>query len=152
MKHIKEITLILNQYENSYERLKPGFEAPVYNCWGRRNRSVLIRIPHFKNEQSARIELRSSDPACNPYLAFLATLAAGMEGIKEKAELPFEFNKNIFELSEKERCCRNIEALPSNLTEALEHFKHSWLMEKTLGKHIFNKLIEIKSRKEILNV
>ncbi len=119
--HIKEICLVTNQWVNSYKRLVPGYEAPVYISWGRRNRSSLVRVPMYQlgRESATRIELRSPDPACNPYLAFAAMLAAGYQGIKKGYPLPEPIEENIFEMDQKQLRRRKIETLPGSLMEAL---------------------------------
>jgi glutamine synthetase len=144
--HIKEITLILNQWVNSYKRLVVGYEAPVYISWGTRNRSSLIRVPVFKSgfEKATRIELRSADPACNPYLAFALMLAAGLAGIDNGYPLPDPIEKNIFEMSLEERQSLNIESLPDSLENAIRATAKSELVRETLGEHIFGALIANK--------
>ena len=144
--HIKEITLVLNQWVNSYKRLVPGYEAPVYISWARRNRSALIRIPMYKpgKEKATRIELRSPDPACNPYLAFACMLRAGLEGIKKGYPLPEPIEKDIFRMSEEERKSLGIDSLPGDLGEAISYAEKSDLLKNTLGEHIFNELIKNK--------
>lgn len=144
--HIKEITLVLNQWVNSYKRLVPGYEAPVYISWARRNRSALIRIPMYKpgKEKATRIELRSPDPACNPYLAFACMLRAGLEGIKKGYSLPEPIEKDIFHMTEEERKSLGIDSLPGDLGEAISYAEKSDLLKNTLGEHIFNELIKNK--------
>ncbi len=144
--HIKEITLVLNQWVNSYKRLVPGYEAPVYISWARRNRSALIRIPMYKpgKEKATRIELRSPDPACNPYLAFACMLRAGLEGIKKGYSLPEPIEKDIFHMTEEERKSLGIDSLPRSLGEAISYAEKSDLLKDTLGEHIFNELIKNK--------
>jgi glutamine synthetase len=144
--HIKEITLILNQWVNSYKRLVVGYEAPVYVSWGRRNRSSLIRVPMLKagHEKSTRIELRSPDPGCNPYLAFSVMLAAGLAGIEGGYELPDPVEQNIFTMTETDRNSLNIESLPDSLENAIKATENSELVRNTLGDHIFGKLIANK--------
>lgn len=146
LKHIKEITVILNQWVNSYKRLVPGYEAPVYICWGQKNRSALVRVPKYRigKENSTRIELRSPDPSCNPYLAFSVMLAAGMKGIEENLELELPMEENIYEMTPFERRNQNINVLPGDLYEAIQEFQKSKLMKETLGTHIFTKFIENK--------
>jgi glutamine synthetase len=146
LKHSKEIVAVTNQWVNSYKRLVPGYEAPVYISWARRNRSTLVRVPMYKpgKENSTRIEFRCPDPACNPYLAFSVMLAAGLEGIKNKYEMPDPVEENIFEMDEDRREEAGIETLPNNLWEAVSYMQDSELMKKTLGEHIFNKFIENK--------
>ena len=146
LKHIREMTAILNQWVNSYKRLVPGYEAPVYISWGQKNRSALVRVPRHRpgHDKSARIELRSADPVCNPYLAFSAMLAAGMMGVKGNYPLPDPVEENIFEMSPIDRERHKIEILPGNLSEAIHKLKNSELMRKTLGEHVFTKFIENK--------
>jgi glutamine synthetase len=141
--HIREMTVILNQWVNSYKRLVPGFEAPVYISWGQKNRSALVRVPRYRigKEKSTRIELRSPDPACNPYLVFSAMLAAGMKGVKEKYPLPPPVEENIYEMTPLDRRDKKIETLPGDLWEALLELEKSQLMRETLGDHVFNKFI-----------
>jgi glutamine synthetase len=147
--HAREMTSVLAQWVNSYKRLVPGYEAPVYVAWSQRNRSALIRIPLYKPgaEQATRAEIRCPDPACNPYLAFAALLHAGLEGIERGYELPDEMTTNLYRLSPEERVERGIVALPGSLGEAIEELAGSELLKKALGDHIFPRLIEIK-RKE----
>ncbi|HCO02256.1 MAG TPA: glutamine synthetase [Actinobacteria bacterium] len=146
LKHAREITLVTNQWVNSYKRLVPGYEAPVYICWARRNRSALVRVPMYKpgKEGSTRIEFRSPDPACNPYLAFACMLAAGLEGIEHEYELPPEASNNIYEMSEDERRAAGIESLPEDLYEAIRVAEGSDLLRETLGDHVFEYLIRNK--------
>lgn len=146
LKHIKEITLVLNQWVNSYKRLVPGYEAPVYICWARRNRSALIRIPMYKpgKEKATRIELRSPDPACNPYLAFSCMLHAGLKGIEKGYKLPEPTEVDVYHLSAEERQKMGIEELPGSLIEAIEIAEKSELLKEALGEHIFNELITSK--------
>jgi glutamine synthetase len=146
LRHIKEITLVLNQWVNSYKRLVAGYEAPVYISWGTRNRSSLVRVPVFKTgrEKSTRIELRSPDPGCNPYLAFAVMLAAGLTGIENKYPLPVPTEDNIFTMSDEQRIKKNIDLLPDSLENAIRAMENSELVRQTLGDHIFNKLIANK--------
>lgn len=141
--HIKEIALVLNQWVNSYKRLVPGYEAPVYICWARRNRSSLVRVPLYKpgKEKATRIELRSPDPACNPYLAFACMLNAGLKGIEEGYELPDPVEIDVYHLPEEERKKKGIDQLPGSLIEAIEYAEESELLKETLGEHVFNELI-----------
>lgn len=144
LKHIREITLVTNQWVNSYKRLVPGYEAPVYVSWGRRNRSSLVRVPMYRvgKERATRVELRSPDPASNPYLAFACILAAGLKGIEEKYELEKPTERNIFGLSDEDR--GNFITLPGSLDEAVREAEKSELLRETLGDHVFYKLIENK--------
>lgn len=146
LRHIREITLVLNQWVNSYKRLTPGYEAPVYVSWGQRNRSALVRVPRYRvgREKSARIELRSPDPTCNPYLAFSAMLAAGLRGVRANYDLPAPIEENIYEMTGGQRSDRRIEVLPGSLAEALALAEQSELLRETLGHHIFEKLMENK--------
>jgi glutamine synthetase len=138
LRHAPEITAVTNQTVNSYKRLIPGFEAPVYLSWARNNRSALIRVPIAKNKPaSTRIEYRAPDPACNPYLAFSVILAAGLEGITQGYELPPEANANIFELTDEERAAEGLEQLPQSLNDALHMMERSELVAEALGEHIF---------------
>jgi len=145
-KHIQEITLVLSQWVNSYKRLVPGYEAPVYVSWGTRNRSALVRIPEYKpgKEKATRIEVRSPDPACNPYLAFALMLASGLKGVEEKSELLPSVEKDIFHMSEQEREKLHIGCLPGTLEEAISLFEKSKLAKDILGDHIFESLIANK--------
>ncbi len=145
-RHVKEMCLILSQWVNSYKRLVPGYEAPAYICWGTRNRSALIRVPEYKpgKEKATRIELRSPDPACNPYLTFAVMLAAGLKGLEEKIEPPPPVEVDIFRLSEEERRQLSIDCLPGSLEEAVREFETSKLVSETLGEHIFHSLIANK--------
>ncbi|MCK4224484.1 MAG: glutamine synthetase [candidate division Zixibacteria bacterium] len=145
-RYVKEICLVLSQWVNSYKRLVPGYEAPAYICWGTRNRSALVRIPEYKpgKEKTTRIEIRSPDPACNPYLVFAVVLAAGLKGIEEKIEPPSPVEMDIFGLSDKERAELNIDCLPGSLEEAIREFEKSQLAKETLGEHIFHSLIANK--------
>jgi glutamine synthetase len=146
LKHIREITLVLNQWVNSYKRLVPGYEAPVYICWARRNRSALIRVPMYKpgKEKATRIELRSPDPACNPYLAFACMLHAGLKGIESRYPLSEPTEVDVYHLSPEERQKLGIEELPGSLIEAIEIAEKSNLLKEALGEHVFNELITSK--------
>ncbi|MCX7635129.1 MAG: glutamine synthetase family protein [Syntrophales bacterium] len=146
MAHAPEITAICNQWVNSYKRLVPGYEAPVYVSWARRNRSAMIRVPMYKpgKEKATRIEFRSPDPACNPYLAFAVMLAAGMKGVEEGYELPPPVEEDIYEMNEKAREKAGIVSLPGSLNQAITLCEKSTLVRETLGDHIFEKFIENK--------
>ena len=146
MRHAGEITLITNQWVNSYKRLVPGYEAPVYITWARRNRSDMIRIPEYKpgKEVATRIEYRVADPACNPYLAFAAMLAAGLAGIEHEYPLPEPTEENVFEMSEEDRRERGIEVVPGTLHEAIQAAEESELLRTCLGDHVFESLIKNK--------
>ncbi|MFP3927419.1 MAG: type I glutamate--ammonia ligase [Desulfobacteraceae bacterium] len=146
LRHAPEITAVTNQWVNSYKRLVPGYEAPVYVSWARRNRSTMIRVPMYKpgKEKATRMEFRSPDPACNPYLAFAVMLGAGLEGIEKKYELPPPIEEDIFEMNPAERKTHGITDLPGNLYAAILEAERSDLVKKVLGEHIFNKFIENK--------
>jgi glutamine synthetase len=139
LRHSAEITAITNQTVNSYKRLVPGFEAPVHISWARNNRSGLVRVPVAKrgNPSATRIEFRSPDPACNPYLAFAVMLAAGMRGITEGYELPPEADSNLFEMSDAELSKLGIDVVPQSLSDALRVMEQSSLVHEALGEHIF---------------
>ena len=141
--HAKEITLVASQWVNSYKRLVPGFEAPVYLSWARRNRSDLIRVPEYKRgkENATRIEYRGADPACNPYLVFATMLAAGLEGVEKGYEAPDPVEENVFEMTEQERKERGIDHLPGSLWEAIEYAEGSDLLRRCLGDHLFESLL-----------
>lgn len=143
LRHAREITVVANQWVNSYKRLVPGFEAPVYVSWAQRNRSTLVRVPQYRpgNELSTRIEFRSPDPSCNPYLAFAAMLAAGLRGIEEGYELRPAVEANIYSMTESEREAAGIEMLPGSLGEAVAVARESDLLRDTLGDESFEKLL-----------
>jgi glutamine synthetase len=149
LRHAREISAVFAQWVNSYKRLVPGYEAPVYVAWSRRNRSALIRIPLYKpgNEQATRAEIRCPDPACNPYLTFAALLHAGLEGIEKGYELPDPMETNLYHLTAEQRKERGITSLPETLGEAIDELSESELAKKALGPHIFDRYIELK-RKE----
>jgi glutamine synthetase len=151
LKHAPEITLVTNQWVNSYKRLIPGYEAPVYVSWALRNRSDLIRVPSHKpgREESTRIEYRSPDPGCNPYLAFAAMLSAGLDGIERGYELPMPVERNVYEMTDEERASVGINTLPENLHEATLLAEKSELLRETLGEEVLAKLI--KNKKEEWN-
>ena len=146
LKHAKEICAITNQWVNSYKRLVPGYEAPVYISWARRNRSTMIRVPMYKpgKENATRVELRSPDPGCNPYLAFAVMLAAGLEGVERNYELPPPVEEDVFGLTSQRQKEMGIDHLPGNLYAAIMEVEKSELVRNTLGDHIFNKFIENK--------
>lgn len=143
MKHINAITAIANPLVNSYKRLIPGYEAPVYIAWSAKNRSPLVRIPASRGE-GTRIELRSPDPSCNPYLTLALCLAAGMEGIKNKIEPPQSVDKNIFDMTQEEKVKENIRELPENLMEAIRALEEDEFIKGVLGTHISQKYVESK--------
>lgn len=142
----KEIQILLNQWVNSYKRLVPGYEAPVYMAWGIKNRSAYIRVPEYRagKEDSTRIELRSPDPSCNIYLALSAIFSAGVKGIEEEFELIPPQERDIYHMDEEEMREAKIQILSSNLKEALELFRKSILSKEILGEHLWTKIIENK--------
>jgi glutamine synthetase len=146
LRHAREISAVFAQWVNSYKRLVPGYEAPVYVAWSRRNRSALIRIPLYKpgNEQATRAEIRCPDPACNPYLTFAALLHAGLEGIEHGYELPEPMEQNLYKLSAEDRKARGIVALPETLGEAIDELAGSELARKALGDHVFDAYVKLK--------
>ena len=148
LKHAPEITAVCNQWINSYKRLVPGYEAPVYLSWARRNRSDLIRVPEYRpgREKATRIEFRSPDPACNPYLCFSVMLAAGLDGIEKKLTPPDPIEENVYEMTNEERVNRGITTLPASLLEAVQLTEKSELVKKALGDHVFNSFIENKKK------
>jgi glutamine synthetase len=149
LRHAREISAVFAQWVNSYKRLVPGYEAPVYVAWSRRNRSALIRIPLYKpgHEQATRAEIRCPDPACNPYLTFAALLHAGLEGIEQGYELPEPMETNLYHLTPEQRRERGIVSLPETLGEAVDELAGSALARQALGPHIFDRYVELK-RKE----
>ena len=149
LRHARELSAVFAQWVNSYKRLVPGFEAPVYVAWSQRNRSALIRIPLYKpgSEQATRAEIRCPDPACNPYLTFAALLHAGLEGIEQGYELPDPMETNLYHLTPEQRRERGIVSLPETLGEAIDELSRSELMRRALGPHIFDRYVELK-RKE----
>lgn len=145
LKHSRSFTAITNPAINSYKRLVPGYEAPCYIAWSGRNRSPLIRIP-AKRGSSTRVELRSPDPSCNPYLALAVQLKAGLDGIKNRLNPPSPVDLNIYEMSSKERSSRGIQSLPGNLLEALEALSQDSVIQEALGQHIYNRFVEAKMK------
>lgn len=148
LKHAREMSSIFAQWVNSYKRLVPGYEAPVYIAWSESNRSALIRVPlyHPGKEQATRAELRCPDPACNPYLTFATILHAGLEGIEKKYLLDKPMNKNLYHLSDEERKKMGIESLPSSLGEAVGITEQSKLVKKALGEHVFTRFVKLKKK------
>jgi glutamine synthetase len=146
MRHAREIVGVTNQWVNSYKRLVPGYEAPVYISWARRNRSAMIRIPMYKpgKEVATRIEFRSPDPACNPYLAFAVMLMAGLKGIDENYPLPEPIEEDIYEMDEAARNRAGIISLPGSLFEAIQELEKSEVVKETLGDHIYHQFIANK--------
>ncbi len=144
LSHASEMTLVLNQWVNSYKRLVPGFEAPVYVCWARRNRSALLRVPGAGKGTDVRVEVRSPDPACNPYLAFASLLGAGLRGIADNAELPEEATEDIHAMTDAERRAHGITSLPQDLAEAVSALEGSALLREVLGDYVFDFVIRNK--------
>jgi len=146
LRHAPEITAVTNQWVNSYKRLVPGYEAPVYVSWARRNRADLIRVPEYMpgKEKATRIEFRSPDPACNPYFAFSVMLAAGLEGIEREYEVPEAVEQNVYTMTDEERAEQGIGTLPASLLEAVQLTQESELVRKALGQHVFDAFIKNK--------
>jgi glutamine synthetase len=146
LRHARELAPVFAQWVNSYKRLVPGFEAPVYVAWSQRNRSALIRIPLYKpgSEQATRAEIRCPDPACNPYLTFATLLHAGLEGVEQGYELEPPMERNLYHLSAEERRAQGIVSLPETLGEAIDELAASDLMRRALGEHIFDAYVKLK--------
>src|SRR5918996_1564054 len=146
LRHAREISIIFAQFVNSYKRLVPGYEAPVYIAWSRRNRSALVRVPlyHPGKEKATRAELRCPDPWANIYLCFAALLHAGLGGIEKGYELPEPMERNLYHLSHEEREKLGIQSLPADLGEAIQEAENSELLYKCLGEHVFTRLLELK--------
>lgn len=143
LKHSPAFCAITNPLVNSYKRLVPGFEAPTHVAWSERNRSPLIRVPDRRGI-STRAELRMPDPSCNPYLAFAVMLAAGLDGVEQKLDPGSPVNKNIYQMSQRERARLKIKSLPANLSDAIDLMEKSKLIRETLGDHIFHNYIRAK--------
>jgi len=148
LKHIREMSAILSPTINSYKRLTPGFEAPVYICWARKNRSALIRVPliHKDKPRAARLELRCPDPSANPYLAFAAMLKAGLSGIKEKQVIGKATEEDVYEFNDAKLKKYYIHQLPASLNEALEEMKNSKLMKSLMGEYTFERYLQTKKQ------
>ncbi|MCX5686166.1 MAG: glutamine synthetase family protein [Candidatus Omnitrophica bacterium] len=148
LKHAKEICAIFAQTTNSYKRLVPGYEAPVYVAWSRRNRSALVRVPLYYpgKEKATRCEFRACDPACNPYLTFAAMLHAGLEGVEKGYKVPKPMDTNLYHLTDTERKQKGIETLPGSLGHAISIAEDSALVKKILGDHIFPRFVELKKK------
>jgi len=144
LKYAKEITSITNQWVNSYKRLVPGYEAPVYVSWGRQNRSALVRVPSFKNESSCRVEYRTPDPAANPYLAISVMLGAGLKGIEDKLNLGEPTEEDIYTMSEERKKKLKIEVLPDSLYTAIEETEKNKMVKDLFGEDFFIKYIRNK--------
>jgi glutamine synthetase len=141
--HARGFTAITNPTVNSYKRLVPGYEAPIYIAWSPKNRSPLVRVPASKG-QSTRIEVRNPDPSCNPYLAFACMLKAGLDGIRQQLPLPEPVNRNIYVMNEAERIKSGILSLPASLKEALDELAHDHVMRAALGEHAYSYFLEAK--------
>ncbi|MEA3293597.1 MAG: glutamine synthetase family protein [Euryarchaeota archaeon] len=148
LRHSREICSVFAQSVNSYKRLVPGFEAPVYIAWARRNRSALIRVPMYQpgKELATRMEYRAADPICNPYLTFSVMLAAGLEGVEKGYELPDPLERNIYQMSEAERKNTGVDSLPANLGEAIAETQKSDVVRRALGDHVFERFIALKKQ------
>ncbi len=148
LRHAPEFCSVIAQWVNSYKRLVPGYEAPVYVAWARRNRSALVRVPMYKpgKEAATRCELRCPDPSCNPYLAFAVMLAAGLKGVQEGYQLPDPVEEDIFEMDAKALADHNITSLPATLGDAIKLSQESELLRECLGDHVFESFIENKIR------
>ncbi|MFA6142733.1 MAG: glutamine synthetase family protein [Candidatus Omnitrophota bacterium] len=148
LKHSREICAIFAQTTNSYKRLVPGYEAPVYIAWSRRNRSALVRVPLYYpgKEKATRCEFRACDPACNPYLTFAAMLHAGLDGIEKGYKVPKPMDTNLYHLTDAERKAKGIETLPDSLGQAISIAENSALVKKVLGEHIFPRFVELKKK------
>jgi len=146
MHHAKEVTGVCAQWVNSYKRLVPGYEAPVYITWAHRNRSNMVRVPMYKpgKEMATRIEFRAPDPACNPYLAFAVLINAGLAGIENNYPVPDPIDGDVYSMSARERDRLGIKSLPGSLNEAIEVMESSDLVRQALGDHIFEKFIQNK--------
>jgi glutamine synthetase len=146
LRHARELAALFAPSVNSYKRLVPGYEAPVYIAWSRRNRSALVRVPvyHPGKEKATRAELRCPDPSCNPYLTFAALLHAGLEGIESGYELPEPVERNLYDLTEEDRQSMGVDHLPETLGEAIEEMAGSEVVEKALGSHVFPRYIDLK--------
>jgi glutamine synthetase len=145
LKHARAFCVVTNPLVNSYKRLVPGYEAPVNVAWSHRNRSPMVRVP-ARREKGTRLELRMPDPAANPYLALAVQLAAGLDGIRNRIEPPEPVDKNIFELTVRERRRYKIQELPRDLGEAVTEFRKSGLMREVLGEHVFDHLLAAKEQ------
>jgi glutamine synthetase len=146
LRHARELAALFAPSVNSYKRLVPGYEAPVYIAWSRRNRSALVRVPvyHPGKERATRAEIRCPDPSCNPYLTFAALLQAGLEGIERGYELPDPIERNLYDLSEDERQAMGVDHLPETLGEAIEELAGSAVVERALGPHVFPRYVDLK--------
>lgn len=145
LKHVKSFTAVTNPLVNSYKRLVPGYEAPVYLAWSLANRSALIRVP-AKRGNATRVELRSPDPSCNPYLALAVILGAILDGVENKIEPPLQVEENIYQMTRKERKRAKIDSLPASLDEALDLLDNNEIIKNALGDHIYNEFTATKEK------
>jgi glutamine synthetase len=147
LKHAKALSAIVAPTVNSYKRLVPGYEAPVYICWGQINRSALIRIPRYSNgrDDGARLELRCPDPSCNPYLAYAAMLKTGLEGIRQNLTPPPPVEENVYEFGDEQLYEKHIESLPGSLFEALRELERDEVLRDTLGEHLYEAFMRAKT-------
>ena len=143
LEHCPAITAIANPLVNSYKRLVPGYEAPVYIAWSAHNRSSLIRVP-VSREQGTRMELRSPDPSCNPYLTLAVVIRAGLDGIKRKTQPPASIDRNIYDMTPEQRKALGIPSLPASLAEAVDALTQDELVAETLGDHIYSHFVKAK--------
>jgi len=146
LEHVREMSSVVAPTVNSYKRLVPGYEAPVYICWGQRNRSALVRVPRYSpgRENAVRCEVRCPDPSANPYLAFAAMLQAGLDGIKRKLKPPAPVEEDVYEFDDAKLQAKYIKTLPASLGEAIVELKNSEFMKKVLGKHVYEKYLAAK--------
>jgi glutamine synthetase len=146
--HARAMSAVLSPTVNSYKRLVPGYEAPVYISWARNNRSALVRVPRInpKAIKATRVELRCPDPACNPYLAFAVMLACGLDGVRRELAPPEPVEENLYDMGSEERANRNIPSLPASLGEALEALKGDGVIREALGNHVFERFIDAKTQ------
>jgi len=144
--HAKALAAIVAPTVNSYKRLVPGYEAPVYISWAHKNRSALIRVPEYfpGSEKAIRAEFRCPDPSCNPYLAFACMCAAGLDGIEEEIDPPAPVEENIFHMTKEEKEARCIDSLPATLADALGHLKKDKVLQEALGKHVYENFLKVK--------
>ncbi|MEK6977154.1 MAG: type I glutamate--ammonia ligase, partial [Candidatus Hydrothermarchaeota archaeon] len=144
--HAKALAAIVAPTVNSYKRLVPGYEAPVYISWAHKNRSALIRVPEYfpGSEKALRAEFRCPDPSCNPYLAFACMCAAGLDGIEEEIDPPAPVEENIFHMTKEEKEARCIDSLPATLADALGHLKKDKVLQEALGKHVYENFLKVK--------
>jgi glutamine synthetase len=145
--HARALAAVVAPLVNSYKRLVPGYEAPVYVSWARVNRSALIRVPKTTADRpnTTRAEIRCPDPSCNPYLAFAVMLAAGLDGIKRKLPLPEPVEENIYAFDEDELVRRQINVLPGSLGEALDEFRADDVLQAAVGPHVYERFLEAKT-------